>query len=109
MVHYTVDSFATQPLTKIYVTVVLIKKKITVVKRIRLMNCKERKQIFITQSSTKLFISLEIGKKNIVEHCDDLQYLFTAAHIPRIKDETSAEGQVVTKFTKLLYSFAKNG
>ncbi|XP_031624325.1 esterase E4-like [Contarinia nasturtii] len=51
----------------------------------------------------------ELSAKNMIEHCDDLQYLFTAANIPRIKDESSAEGQIVTKYTKLLHSFAKNG
>lgn len=51
----------------------------------------------------------EISTRNVVEHCDDLQYLFTASHIPRITDETSTEGQIVVKYTKLLYSFAKNG
>lgn len=51
----------------------------------------------------------ELDAKHIVEHMDDLQYIFTSASIPRIKDENSAEGQVVNKYTKLLYSFAKNG
>lgn len=56
-----------------------------------------------------MVFTTEIAKKNIVEHCDDLQYLFTASNIPRIKDESSAEGQIVTRYTKLLYTFAKNG
>lgn len=51
----------------------------------------------------------EINVKNIVEHCDDLQYLFTASSIPRITDESSSEGQTIIKYTKLLSSFAKNG
>lgn len=55
-----------------------------------------------------IFLS-EINAKNIIEHCDDLQYLFTSAHIPRITDEFSPEGQTVIKYTKLLHSFAKNG
>ncbi|XP_055295977.1 juvenile hormone esterase-like [Sitodiplosis mosellana] len=64
---------------------------------------------FMCNSTNDKDLCDEIAKKNIVEHCDDLQYLFTAANIPRIKDESSAEGQIVTKYTKLLYSFAKNG
>lgn len=52
---------------------------------------------------------LEIKNLNIVEHCDDLQYLFTSSSVPRITDEFSDEGQIVSKYTKLLYSFAKNG
>lgn len=56
-----------------------------------------------------LDIPLEIAAKNIVEHTDDLQYLFTSSYIPQITDESSAEGQMVVKYTKLLYSFAKNG
>ncbi|KAJ6639749.1 hypothetical protein Bhyg_12496 [Pseudolycoriella hygida] len=51
----------------------------------------------------------EIQSLNIVEHCDDLQYLFTSSNIPQITNEFSVEGQIVAKFTKLLYSFAKNG
>lgn len=53
--------------------------------------------------------SLEINALNIVEHLDDLQYLFTSANVPKITDPVSVEGQIVHKFTKLLYSFAKNG
>lgn len=60
---------------------------------------------------TVLFVCFlpEINAKDIVEHCDDLQYLFTSKHIPKIIDYTSAEAQVVDKYTALLYSFAKNG
>lgn len=51
----------------------------------------------------------EIRTKRIVEHCDDLQYLFTSKQFPIILDRTSAEGEIITKYTKLLYNFAKNG
>lgn len=54
-------------------------------------------------------IFLEINAKGIVEHCDDLQYLFTSKGIPKIIDHASAEGQTVEKYTNLLYNFAKNG
>lgn len=56
-----------------------------------------------------LLLFSEITVKKIVEHCDDLQYLFTASYVPRITDERSLEGQTVIKYTKLLGSFAKNG
>lgn len=51
----------------------------------------------------------EINAKQIVEHCDDLQYIFTSQGVPKINDPTSTEGQVVEKYTALLYNFAKNG
>lgn len=51
----------------------------------------------------------EIRTLNIVEHLDDLQYLFTSSYIPRITDEFSPEGRIVQKFTKLLSTFAKTG
>lgn len=68
----------------------------------------------IFKCANKLFIFYfsyftEINALNIVEHLDDLQYLFTSENIPRILDAASVDGQIVEKFTKLLYSFAKYG
>lgn len=71
----------------------------------KLLQIKEK---FI-QNAIKMYRLPELAAKNIVEHGDDLQYLFTSTSIPRIKDESSAEGQIVSKYTRLLYSFAKNG
>lgn len=51
----------------------------------------------------------DIKKKQIVEHTDDLQYLFTSKYTPKFTDDSSLEARTVEKYTNLLASFARNG
>lgn len=50
-----------------------------------------------------------IQTESIVEHCDDLQYLFTSIYWPRIERRDSVEANMVERQTRMLVSFAKNG
>lgn len=56
----------------------------------------------------KFGFCLDINKKQIVDHTDDLQYLFTSKSVPQF-NIGSSEARTVEKYTKLLVSFAKNG
>lgn len=44
----------------------------------------------------------------MIEHTDDLQYIFTSKNTPKHVDG-STEGRIVTKYTKLLSTFAESG
>lgn len=97
----TVDSNVTRPLMKNYVMVNILSS---------VFFHYFSKENYCFKSFVRLTSNIpEIKKMNIVEHLDDLQYIFTSTNIPQTTDEFSAEGQIVTKYTHLLSSFAKYG
>lgn len=55
------------------------------------------------------FVVKAIHAKNIVQHGDDIQYLFTLKPGEMINDDFSIESKIVRRYSELVYSFAKYG
>ena len=47
--------------------------------------------------------------QSIVEHCDDLQYIFTSKSYPRINYLDEKSGKMVESLTSIIAEFAKSG